>query len=798
MGRKSKKQIEEEQNAKKRKSKITWIFLSLLNAILIIFAISKMGKMGLFINNLLVFLIGSFYAIPLLTLFICSIRIIFFSKKSSISKKTIFGLILINLTIVVLSSFINNGVNSYTELGQFITSNFSQLFKNEPFLFNGGIIGNTLYVLSATLVSRTGTLLILLITFVISMLLIIPSETYINAYTETKERILEAKTERKKRKEEEKIAYEKAEEERKLKLAEEMSAHQDEIDDEVEQENEEIEEIENTEPKHVDTYSTNSPFLINLTSEEIGSGVKKNISSKVASSTNDSSSETSDSCNNSKYKSLKVQRTNGVYKLPKPLDQYLEASVSNSSNVNKTSAAVKGEKVIEILKNFGIQSTLVNTYIGPSVTKFEIKPDSTVKINKIYNISDNIKMELAAKDIRIEAPIPGRSAVGIEIPNVEPVPVKMIDLMKSIQSDKKNNPLLFALGKDLMGKPVYCDISKMPHLLIAGATGSGKSVCINSIITSLLIRTNPDDVKLVLVDPKKVEFTPYRDIPHLLWPIIDDAQMASNMLKKVVVMMEDRYDAFADAGVRNITSFNELVDEHNANLKVSDSPMNKMPYIVVIIDELADLMAIAGKDVEMSIQRITQLARASGIHLIVATQRPSTDVITGLIKSNIPSRISFAVASSIDSRTILDATGAERLLGNGDMLYHPQGENAPMRLQGVFVTDREIHKLTTYVKSQAKPTYEDSYYEFLSAMNGTSVMGSGSTNADEMDSLYDDVLEFVKVQQKASTSLLQRKFGIGYNRAARLIDTLEDKGIIGPANGAKPREVYLKPENEQD
>jgi S-DNA-T family DNA segregation ATPase FtsK/SpoIIIE len=268
------------------------------------------------------------------------------------------------------------------------------------------------------------------------------------------------------------------------------------------------------------------------------------------------------------------------------------------------------------------------------------------------------------------------------------------------------------------------------------------------------------------------------------------------MLKKVVVLMEERYDAFSSAGVRNIEGFNNFVDDYNRNLKEGETPMQRLPFMVVIIDELADLMAIAGKDVELSIQRITQLARASGIHLIVATQRPSTDVITGLIKSNIPSRISFAVASSIDSRTILDQTGAERLLGNGDMLYYPQGETAPIRMQGVYVTDAEINRITRYIKQQAKPEYEDSYYEFLTNMSGSTVMSASSVNADTMDSLYDEVVEFVKVQQKASTSLLQRRFGIGYNRAARLIDTLEDRGVIGPANGSKPREVYLKPDDE--
>lgn len=792
MPRKSKKQIELEQQQKATTSKVSWIIISLLTVTLMFFSLSHMGWFGATLSNVLTYLIGTFYIIPLLTIFGYAIYAVFFSSRYEKSNKTIVGLYVANILIIMLSAFIGNNVNTFSQLVSYL-GNIKELFKgvgcfNE---FNGGIIGNLLYVVTNTLVNRSGVITTLIVLFFISLILIIPFDTYKNAWNELKENRAEAKAEKEKRKEEARLEKERLEEERKLKLAEEMNSQVDIIADEPKETEEEIIE-EPVVEKKVDTYSTNSPFLINLTNEEIG-----NSSISKSSKTDDNVSVIGDTNNDQPFEHttriLKVKRSNGAYRLPKPLDQFLDASTSNSSNINKTSAAVKGEKVIEILKNFGIDSALVNTYIGPSVTKFEIKPDSTVKINKINNISDNIKMELAARDIRIEAPIPGRSAVGVEIPNVEPIPVKMIDLMKSIPSDKKSDSLLFALGKDLMGKPVFCDISKMPHLLIAGATGSGKSVCINSIITSLLLRTNPDDVKMVLVDPKKVEFTPYKDIPHLLWPIIDDATMASNMLKKIVVMMEDRYDLFASAGVRNISAYNDAVIENNNS---GNEPMNKLPYIVVIIDELADLMAVAGKDVELSIQRITQLARASGIHLVVATQRPSTDVITGLIKSNIPSRISFAVASSIDSRTILDATGAERLLGNGDMLYHPQGENAPMRLQGVFVTDREISKITKYVKQQAQPQYEDSYYEFLTNMNGSTVSKAGSVNADSMDSLYDDVVEFVRASQKASTSLLQRRFGIGYNRAARLIDTLEDRGIIGPANGSKPREVYVKQDEE--
>ena len=489
-------------------------------------------------------------------------------------------------------------------------------------------------------------------------------------------------------------------------------------------------------------------------------------------------------------------RKNKVYHMP-PMSLLTNIASSKASNINKNSAEVKGQKLIEILSNFGIQARLTNTFIGPSVTKFEIVPDENIKVNKISGISDNIKMGLAAKDIRIEAPIPGRSAVGVEIPNAENVMVRMSELTKSEKFKDKSKQLLFTLGKDLMGEPVYCELNKMPHLLVAGATGSGKSVCMNTIIISYLLRSNPKDLKIVLIDPKKVEFTPYHDIPHLLWPVITDSDMASMMLKKAVVIMEERYDAFADAGVRDIKSFNDLVIKHNASVGEGEPRMEKMPYIVIIIDELADLMMTAKKEVEASIQRLTQLSRACGIHMIVATQRPSTDVITGLIKSNIPSRISFAVSSSIDSITILDQTGAEKLLGHGDMLYLPQGESGPIRVQGCFVTDDEIKRITDYCKKQAGPDYDDTYFEIKRNLEGESFSySSESNNPREKDALYDEVVEYVTEAQKASTSLLQRRFGIGYNRSARIIDELEKNGIIGPSNGSKPREVYKKRDEE--
>ncbi|MFR3674703.1 MAG: DNA translocase FtsK [[Clostridium] innocuum] len=474
------------------------------------------------------------------------------------------------------------------------------------------------------------------------------------------------------------------------------------------------------------------------------------------------------------------------YKLPR-LTLLKDAGKKSRSTANVSAANDAGRQLIEILDQFGVKATLVATHIGPAVTKFEVKPDLGVRVNKISNLQYDIKMALAAKDIRIEAPIPGKSAVGIEIPNVEKTSVSMKELMKNIPDKLAQSKMLFALGKDLMGNCVYGELNRMPHLLIAGATGSGKSVCVNSIITSILMRARPDEVKLLLIDPKKVEFTPYKEIPHLLGPVITDGDEANRALKVIVTMMDNRYELFSMAGVRNIAGYNAHIEAH------PEEGLSPLPWVVVIIDELADLMLVAAKEVEASIQRITQLARAAGIHLIVATQRPSVDVITGIIKANIPSRIAFAVSSAVDSRTILDQMGAEKLLGYGDMLYVPVGETVATRVQGVFVSDDEVADICEFVSRQGKPKFDDAFVR-LELLDG----GVGPTSSETGDPLYDEVKEFIISTRKASTSLIQRKFSIGYARAARLIDTLEDNGIIGPARGSKPREVYAKSEQAEE
>ncbi|MEI1422573.1 FtsK/SpoIIIE domain-containing protein [Bacillus cabrialesii] len=425
------------------------------------------------------------------------------------------------------------------------------------------------------------------------------------------------------------------------------------------------------------------------------------------------------------------------------------------------------------LKNFNVRANVVHVTQGPSVTRFEVHPEPGVKVNKITNLSDDIKLSLSARDIRIEAPIPGKNTIGIEVPNRAS---KVVDLRQMIRSSAfrtSKSPLTAALGLDISGNPVVIDLKKMPHGLIAGATGSGKSVCINTILVSLLYKADPSEVKVLLIDPKMVELAPYNKIPHLVSPVITDAKAATAALKWVVEEMERRYELFAHSGVRDIDRFNQLTADHQTG--------EKLPYLVVVIDELADLMMVAPNDVEESIARIAQKARACGIHLLVATQRPSVDVITGLIKANIPTRIAFSVSSQVDSRTIIDIAGAEKLLGKGDMLFLENGSGKPVRLQGNFVSDREIDRVVSHVRNQMPPTYLFEQEELVR---------QGSALKEE-DELFYEACEFVVEQNSASTSSLQRRFRIGYNRAARLIDMMEAEGMISEAKGSKPREVLI-------
>src|SRR5690625_1081179 len=427
----------------------------------------------------------------------------------------------------------------------------------------------------------------------------------------------------------------------------------------------------------------------------------------------------------------------------------------------------------ETLKHFNVKAKVVNATQGPSVTRFEVQPELGVKVSRVRNLNDDIKLNMAAKDIRIEAPIPGKNTIGIEVPNLKPQMVGLQQILDTPAFQQSKSPLTIGLGLNVEGEPLVTNISKMPHGLIAGATGSGKSVCINTILISLLYKASHEDIKFLLIDPKMVELAPYNDIPHLVAPVITDVKAATAALKWAVNEMEDRYEKFVREGTRDIERYNEKMNTENRQTE-------KMPFMVIVIDELADLMMISPQDVKNAISRIAQKARACGIHLLLATQRPSVDVITGLIKANIPTRIAFSVSSQVDSRTILDTSGAERLLGKGDMLFIENGSGKSVRLQGAFVSDEEIERVTNHARSIASPDYLFEQEQLLMKIE-----------TEEEDPLLGEVIEFVMNQKQASTSLLQRQFRIGYNRAARLIDHLENKGIISGQNGSKPRDVLL-------
>lgn len=712
---------------KKKKQSDRLKLLILITAFITICIVSflRYGIIGSSFDNIFRYIFGDIFY------FILSVLILSYFSFNTIKKdkKILFivGVILFLISAILIQSFsFGKQFEKFELIKQYFSFDIFKLFSLEKNLFYGGVIGVFIYSLFNYMFDFSGTLLITIIIFVISLVFIIPFQEIYELF---------------KKKENKKIIKE------------------------YHQQKEEIRPIKKTFNIKADTR------------KEIEEPVKKPIS------------KSSEVVTNEKIKSIRYVK-NSDYILPdlKLLDPL---NKNTGHSINKSSAEIKGERIIEILNSFDIACELVKIHIGPSVTKFEIRPEQGVKISKILSLSNDIKMELAAKSIRIEAPIPGLSAVGIEIPNLESTAVQMIEILKQIPDKKKDSPLLVALGKDLMGNVIFSELDKMPHLLVAGATGAGKSVCMNAIISSILLRTNPEQVKLMLIDPKKVEFLPYKDVPHLFWPVIDDSTMANNALKRVVAIMEERYALLSEVGAKNIEVYNEKVMKFNQNA-TDEEKMQHLPYMVVIIDELADLMMVAGKEVENSIQLITQKARAAGIHLVIATQRPSTDVITGVIKANIPSRIAFAVASQIDSRTILDSKGAEELLGRGDMLYIPMGTNVLTRVQGVYITDDEIARITEYCKSIAKPNYEDSYYQLAESSTGE------ASNVGTLfeDPLFEEVKKYVIETQKCSASLIQRRFSLGYNRAARLVENLEELKIVGPAQGSKPREVYYKHNDE--
>lgn len=719
-----------------------------------VIALCKLGIVGNFCFQFFSYFFGDVvYAVLILMILAC-LYVIIKKDISLIPKKYIFGLIFALLGWMTLEAIIQTRPDP-------VWSNFSNVFENTfEILFDSmpvrsGLIGGLLLGIFGSLFDYTGTYLVVGLFFILAICLF--------GYDYFIKREKKEKPKQKEKKKETKI--------------EDVPIHEGKTDSVFVDVDNDFIDLEENKPS------------FQIIEADDPKPKKKETSKKRASKPKKEEKSIEEHIDSVPVSYVDTQEDPYVnYRLPR-LSILDSVQRKSRTSTNATVAKQQGQKLIDILYEYGVNAKLVQIHIGPSVTKFEIKPELGVRVSKISNLANDIKMALAATDLRIEAPIPGKSAVGIEIPNVEKTPVQMKELMQSIPKEFDSKKLLFCLGKDLTGDNVYGELNRMPHLLIAGATGSGKSVCVNSIICSLLLRTKPDEVKMILIDPKKVEFTPYNDVPHLLAPVITDGDLANKGLKVVVEMMDHRYDLFGNLGVRNIQAYNEYVLNH------PDEHLKPLPRLVVIIDELADLMLVAAKEVEASIQRITQLARAAGIHLVVATQRPSVDVITGVIKANIPSRIAFAVSQAVDSRTILDQAGAEQLLGNGDMLYLPNGETSPKRIQGVYIKDEEANRICEYVKSQAKPHYDDAFIQLKDLQN------MGKEVASECaDPLYEEVKRFVITSRRASTSLIQRKFSIGYARAARLIDVLEENRIIGPANGSKPREILVQNtlEDEED
>ena len=745
-----------------RKEAIQRMLISLGIAILLIFAAFKLGAAGITLYNLIRLLVGSLAYLAIVALLIYLFFFKWIRKQEGLLSGffTIFaGLLLIFEAYLIWKYGLDNSVLKGT-MAQVVTDLTG--FRTTSFA-GGGLIGVALYMPTAFLFSNIGTYFIGVILILVGALLISSwsvydvAEFFSRGFAKWREGHERRKEERFIKQEEK--ARQKAEEEARLEQEEAEKALLDLppvdmetgeiLTEEAVQELPTIPEEEWVEPEIILPQAG-----LEFPEQEDGSDdedVQVDFSAKEA----------------LEYKLPSLQ----LFAPDKPKDQSKEKKIVRE-NI----------KILEeTFASFGIKVTVERAEIGPSVTKYEVKPAVGVRVNRISNLADDLALALAAKDVRIEAPIPGKSLVGIEVPNSEIATVSFRELWEQSQT-KAENLLEIPLGKAVNGTARAFDLSKMPHLLVAGSTGSGKSVAVNGIIASILMKARPDQVKFMMVDPKMVELSVYNDIPHLLIPVVTNPRKASKALQKVVDEMENRYELFAKVGVRNIAGFNAKVEEFNAQSEYKQLPL---PLIVVIVDELADLMMVASKEVEDAIIRLGQKARAAGIHMILATQRPSVDVISGLIKANVPSRVAFAVSSGTDSRTILDENGAEKLLGRGDMLFKPIDENHPVRLQGSFISDDDVERIVNYIKAQADADYDESFDPGEVSEND----GEFSDGESGGDPLFEEAKALVIETQKASASMIQRRLSVGFNRATRLMEELEMAGVIGPAEGTKPRKV---------
>ncbi len=769
------------------KSQLTFELFGLSLLALTLIAAAEFGRVGRVFANLFKLLGGEWYGLLLLGVFILSVYVIWKRSWPGFFTRRLAGIYLFVLGLLL---------QSHVKLFELLTRNGEwenpSVIQNTWELFvqqqgaapgtadlGGGMIGAIGFAFTYVLFAPEGTQVIIFFMWVIAVLLItglsmsdilskiiVPLKNFfLHTYSDWKDHFESKKEEKKAERTKERKSRGKRTNEKKPTVPEES----------------EPEEETYTEP------------IIQEYNENVYQGAFEFEELKDEKTTNQTSAQ-NNGVPDSSEKNVKTTETkeestgfsiaeveNEAYELPSY--DLLSRPVKAGQHRERQHVSENTRKLERTFESFGVKAKVVKVHLGPAVTKYEVQPAIGVKVSKIVNLTDDLALALAAKDLRIEAPIPGRSAIGIEVPNQE---VSMVSLREVVDTKRNdlNSKLTIGLGRDISGEPILADLSKMPHLLIAGATGSGKSVCVNGIITSILLKAKPHEVKMMMIDPKMVELNVYNGIPHLLAPVVTEPKKAAQALKRVVNEMERRYELFSHSGTRNIEGYNNMIKRKNDE---SDAKQALLPYIVVIVDELADLMMVASGDVEDAITRLAQMARAAGIHLIIATQRPSVDVITGVIKANIPSRIAFSVSSSTDSRTILDMGGADKLLGKGDMLFFPIGANKPTRVQGAFLSDEEVQDVVDFVISQQKAKYQE---EMIPTDEPEQKV------EDVEDELFDDAVSLIVDMQTASVSMLQRRFRIGYTRAARLIDAMEARGIVGPYEGSKPREVLVSRQDQ--
>ncbi|WP_261132945.1 DNA translocase FtsK [Bacillus sp. Marseille-Q3570] len=763
------------------KSQLSFEVFGLLLLAMTLIAAAEFGRVGNIFAGLFRLSGGEWYGILLLGVFVLSIYIIwkrawpnFFTRRLSGVYLFVLGLLL-QSHVKLFDLLSRNGEWENPSVIQNTWELFLRYQGSDPGTYDlgGGMIGAFGFAFTYVLFAPEGTQVIIFFMWIISILLItglsmndilakvlVPLKNFImNTYSEWKDHFQSKRDQKQEaRKKERKTRGKRTTKDKK------------EADDQKEFEEENYSEpiIEDfTENSYQEAFEFEELKQKELQKDHAEKGNKK-PSQPASNSSMDSGEVTSG------FSVAEVE--NESYELPSY--DLLSRPVKSGQHRERQHVSENTRKLERTFESFGVKAKVVKVHLGPAVTKYEVQPAIGVKVSKIVNLTDDLALALAAKDLRIEAPIPGRSAIGIEVPNQEVAMVSLREVVDTKRNDL-NAKLSIGLGRDISGEPILADLSKMPHLLIAGATGSGKSVCVNGIITSILLKAKPHEVKMMMIDPKMVELNVYNGIPHLLAPVVTEPKKAAQALKRVVNEMERRYELFSHSGTRNIEGYNNVIKKQNEE---SDAKQALLPYIVVIVDELADLMMVASGDVEDAITRLAQMARAAGIHLIIATQRPSVDVITGVIKANIPSRIAFSVSSSTDSRTILDMGGAEKLLGKGDMLYFPIGSNKPTRVQGAFLSDEEVQQVVDFVIGQQKAKYQE---EMIPT-------DEPDQKVEEVeDELFDDAVNLIVDMQTASVSMLQRRFRIGYTRAARLIDAMEARGIVGPYEGSKPREVLI-------